>query len=396
MDRTATDELLLLTLTPGLGPTLTARSLAAMGSAHAVVHATQAELAQVQGIGTHRAQAIRSAITQLQNSGAVEREKEAIARSGVTLLTLEDPNYPRLLRLISDPPPVLYVRGKLLPSDDLSLAVVGSRRCSAYGREQADRLSAGAAQAGLCVVSGGALGIDTAAHHAALRAGGRTIAVIGSGLDNPYPSENHALFDRITDSAAGAVLSELPMSAPPRPENFPSRNRIVSGLALGVLVIEAALRSGALITARLAAEDHSREVLALPGRVDAATSAGCHKIIREGWATLVTSVTDVLDALGDAGQLLKAGTEHTPGIPGSPGSRAPSPLAESKASLFAATQTDAQKLVLEALNEPLDVDQLADKTGLPIHVLQAELTLLQVRGSVGKSGAAYFRRRAEG
>ena len=389
MDRTAIDDLLLLTLAPGLGPTLTARCLAAMGSAQAVVSATQAELAQVQGIGTHRAQAIRAAISQLQTSGAVEREKEAIARAGVTLLTLEDPDYPKLLRLISDAPPVLYVRGQLLASDNLSLAVVGSRRCSAYGREQADRFAAGAAQAGLCVISGGALGIDTAAHHAALRAAGRTIAVIGSGLNNPYPSENHALFDRIADSGAGAVLSELPMSAPPRPENFPSRNRIVSGLALGVLVIEAALRSGALITARLAAEDHSRDVLAVPGRVDAATSAGCHKIIREGWATLVTSVTDVLDALGDAGQLLKAGIEQSPTTRNSPSS-------EQKASLFAATQTDAQKSVLEALTEPLDVDQLADKTGLPIHVLQAELTLLQVRGSVGKSGAAYFRRRAEG
>jgi DNA processing protein len=365
-----------------------------MGSAQAVVSATQAELAQVQGIGTHRAQAIRAAISQLQTSGAVEREKEAIARAGVTLLTLEDSDYPKLLRLISDPPPVLYVRGKLLASDNLSLAVVGSRRCSAYGREQADRFAAGAAQAGLCVISGGALGIDTAAHHAALRAAGRTIAVIGSGLNNPYPSENHALFDRIADSGSGAVLSELPMSAPPRPENFPSRNRIVSGLALGVLVIEAALRSGALITARLAAEDHSRDVLAVPGRVDAATSAGCHKIIREGWATLVTSVTDVLDALGDAGQLLKAGVEHTPGNPGNPTTRT-SPSSEQKASLFAATQTDAQKSVLEALSEPLDVDQLADKTGLPIHVLQAELTLLQVRGSVGKSGASYFKRRAE-
>ena len=389
MDRTAIDDLLLLTLAPGLGPTLTARCLAAMGSAQAVVSATQAELAQVQGIGTHRAQAIRAAISQLQTSGAVERGKEAIARAGVTLLTLEDPDYPKLLRLISDAPPVLYVRGQLLASDNLSLAVVGSRRCSAYGREQADRFAAGAAQAGLCVISGGALGIDTAAHHAALRAAGRTIAVIGSGLNNPYPSENHALFDRIADSGAGAVISELPMSAPPRPENFPSRNRIVSGLALGVLVIEAALRSGALITARLAAEDHSRDVLAVPGRVDAATSAGCHKIIREGWATLVTSVTDVLDALGDAGQLLKAGIEQSPTTRNSPSS-------EQKASLFAATQTDAQKSVLEALTEPLDVDQLADKTGLPIHVLQAELTLLQVRGSVGKSGAAYFRRRAEG
>ncbi len=348
----------------------------------------------MQGIGTHRAMAIRSAISQLQISGAVEREKEAIARAGVTLLTLEDPEYPKLLRLISDAPPVLYVRGKLLAFDNLSLAVVGSRRCSVYGREQADRFAAGAAQAGLCVISGGALGIDTAAHHAALRAGGRTIAVIGSGLNNPYPSENHALFDRIADSGAGAVISELPMSAPPRPENFPSRNRIVSGLALGVLVIEAALRSGALITARLAAEDHSRDVLAVPGRVDAATSAGCHKIIREGWATLVTSVTDVLDALGDAGQLLKAGIEHSPGNPGNPTTRT-SPSSEQKATLFAQTQTDAQKLVLEALTEPLDVDQLADKTGLPIHVLQADLTLLQVRGSVGKSGVSYFRRRAE-
>jgi DNA processing protein len=225
------------------------------------------------------------------------------------LITIHDAGYPRLLRHIPDPPQLLWVRGELREDDALALAMVGSRRCTHYGREQADRFAADAASADLCVVSGGAPGIDAAAHRAALRLGGRTLAVIGSGLSTPYPKEHHELFDQIADptAARGAVLSDLPMTAPTQPENFPRRNRIISGLSLGVLVVEAAARSGALITARLCVEEHGRELMAIPGRIDSKASEGCHRMIRQGWATLVTGGADVLDALDESGQILKVG-----------------------------------------------------------------------------------------
>jgi DNA processing protein len=275
----------------------------------------------------------------------------------------------------------LFVRGEIREQDAMALAIVGARRCSGYGREQADRFASLCGSAGLCIVSGGAYGIDAAAHRAALRAGARTLAVIGSGLAKPYPPEHEELFDQIA-SGHGAVLSELPMHSPPMKENFPARNRIISGLALGVLVIEASLRSGALITARQCAEDHGREVMALPGRVDSATSAGCHKILREGWATLVTNAADVLDALGDAGQTLKAGLTHQ------------TDHAEASApSLWEQALTPSQRTLIEALREPADLDALVSRTNLPVAQIQADLTMLQIRGAIKRQGGKFERQR---
>jgi DNA processing protein len=172
------------------------------------------------------------------------------------------------------------------------------------------------------------------------------------------------------------------MKAPPMKENFPARNRIISGMSLGVLVIEASLRSGALITARLCAEDHGREVMALPGRVDSATSGGCHKILREGWATLVTNAADVLDALGEAGQTLKAGVAQQADQHGS-----------SAPSLFEQSLSEPQRKLIDALAEPRDMDQLVVTTGLPVASIQAELTMLQIRGMVKREGGRFARKR---
>ena len=302
-------------------------------------------------------------------------------RHAVRLIGLNDADYPRLLKLIPDPPTLLWVRGRMMEEDALALGIVGSRRCSHYGREQADRFAGLCAQSGLCIVSGGARGIDGAAHRAALRIGGRTIAVIGSGLAKPYPHDHKELFDAIADpdKDQGAVVSEFPMDTPPAAENFPRRNRIISGLSLGVLVVEAALRSGALITARLAVEEHHRELMALPGRVDSAGSAGCHKVIREGWATLVTNPGDVLDALGEAGQMLKLGMQS--GGHGGEANDTPSPEPIGL--------TPSQRAVLEGLSAPSSLDELVARTGLPIQDVQAELTMLEVRGEVRRHGGVF-------
>src|SRR5690606_27078295 len=227
---------------------------------------------------------------------AAAHELEQARALGVTLLSLEDADYPPLLREIPNPPLVLYMKGDLQPRDLNAVAIVGSRKCSHYGREQAERFGSLLAGAGVTVISGGARGVDSAAHRGAIRhPDGRTIAVLGCGIDITYPPENQSLFEQI--AARGAVISEYPIGTQPLAENFPRRNRIVSGMSRGVLVIEADTRSGALITARQAADDHNRPVMAIPGRVDNPLSAGPHALIRDG-ATLVTSLEDILDALG--------------------------------------------------------------------------------------------------
>ncbi len=388
MNRAEEDALLALALTPGLGPTLTRRCLEHFGSAETVLGVSGARLAEVDGIGRGRADSIRRQLDAVCREGRVAAEREQIERLGVRLLHPDDNDYPHLLRHIPDPPPLLWMRGRLEPEDAVALAIVGSRRCTHYGREQADRFAAAAAQAGLAIVSGGAYGVDGAAHRAAMRVGGRTIAVLGAGLARPYPPRHAELFDQIASDGGdhGAVLSELPMTTPPMAENFPRRNRIISGLALGVLVVEAASRSGALITARLCVEEHGRELMALPGRVDSQASAGCHKMIREGWATLVTNLADVLDALGEAGTVLKARVSTTAGDGAGSGRDAESQTA------LAATLSDAQRRIAEAASEPRTLDEIAAWTELPVPQVRAELTMLEIRGTIRRQGGLFVRR----
>jgi len=385
------DALLILTLCPGLGATLTARAIETLGSPGRVVGASAEQLQRVKGIGGKQADTIARGLARLSDGQALAQEKQLLAQFNTRALPLGHPDYPALLRHTPDPPPLLYVRGEIKDEDGLSLAIVGSRKCTAYGKEQAGRFAAYAADAGLTVVSGGAYGIDAAAHHAALRVKGRTIAVLGSGIARPYPSEHAELFDRIAEpgdktgtgcgAGNGAVVSEFPMTTAPQAQNFPRRNRVISGLSLGTLVVEAAKRSGALITARLAAEDHGREVMALPGRVDSPASAGCNKIIRDGWATLVTSGADVLDQLGDAGRLLKQAAEEQAGKkPGSNG------LFEKEKPVKSAGLTRDQQRVLDVVNDDDSVEAIAVRAGLPIHTVQSTLTILEMRRLVARRG----------
>lgn len=382
-----TRALLALLLTPGLGPTLVGRCLDAFGSATATLGASGQQLGGIKGISPNRAGELKRKLDHVLTEGTADRERDAVHAAGAKLIARTDPAYPKLLQHIPDPPPLLWVRGELKREDALGLGMVGSRKCSHYGREQADRFAAQCAAAGLTIISGGAYGIDIASHRATLRVKGRTIAVIGSGLGVPYPKDHVPVFDQIVSEGRGAVVSELPMSIGPKPENFPRRNRIISGMALGVLVVEAAQRSGALITARLCVEEHGRECMAIPGRIDAPASAGCHKIIREGWATLVTSASDVMDQLGEAGQTLKVGlgTDQRPSAKPQAASEAPS--------LFEATGSASQKKIVEALDEARSLDQIVALTGLAAGAVSADLTMLEIRGAVQRQAGRFVRRR---
>lgn len=374
-------DLLRLTLTPGLGPILIQRLLDHFGHASAVCRASGAELRSVQGLGEKMASQIPSRITAAARDA--EDELALAERLAVTLVARADAAYPPLLRLIPNPPPLLYVRGKLDPEHDKhALALVGSRACTPYGLEQAERFAAFLAQSGLTIVSGGARGIDTAAHRGALRAKGRTIVVMGCGLSHCYPPENAELFEQITTSD-GAILSELPLRTPPAAENFPARNRIISGLSLGTLIIEAARGSGALITARLAAEEHGREVMVIPGRIDSPASEGSHDLLRAGGAALVAAPTDVLDLLEPLAR------KAFDGVLQSWLGAEPKPIAQPIAT---AALSDLQRQIWEALGSPLTLDDLARATGIDAGQLRAETTLMEMRRVVVRTGDRLARR----
>lgn len=224
----------------------------------------------------------------------LDRVRETAAKHGARVLA--HPELPVSLRALDDAPAALWLRGVLPPPEQPSVAVVGSRAATAYGRLQAARFAGELAELGVVIVSGGARGIDAEAHRAALRANGITVAVLGGGFGHLYPPEHAGLFDAIVEGG-GAVATEFPCGVVPRPENFPRRNRLVSALSLVVLVVEAAERSGALLTARLAVEDQAREVACIPGPVDSTRSAGCHRAIREGWAQLAHEPRDVAELI---------------------------------------------------------------------------------------------------
>ncbi|MFO0874557.1 MAG: DNA-processing protein DprA [Phycisphaerales bacterium] len=381
------DELRML-IAEGIGPVFHARLLSAFGCARAVTRASERELAEVDGIGEVRAAKLRRALDACDPAA----ERSAMARWGATLLRRDDAGYPALLATIPDPPPALWVRGAFDAADGCCVAIVGSRRCTSYGREQASKISFALGASGFTIVSGGARGIDAAAHRAALRASARTIAVLGCGLAHCYPPEHDELYQAI--AAHGAVISESPMTTLPRPEMFPRRNRIISGLALGVIVVEAALRSGALITAREAAESHHREVMALPGPVDSPVSAGCHRAIREGWAGLVTDVEDVLAQLETTTLLVEA--VRAIGDRGAP-DRAPSalgaPCGVIEAGATAAPRAppaDLREVILEVLRRhgPSSGPAIAARLASSPGPVMAALTMLQLaRAVVHRRGA---------
>jgi len=345
---------------PGVGNHLYKRLIDRFGSPAAALRAPAAELEQVEGIGRRTVEALRAR----RPADGMRAEIDAAARGGFRIVTLTDPVYPRLLREIPDPPPILYVAGDLAELDR-PIAVVGSRHATAYGVETTHRLCADLAAIGFAVVSGMAVGIDAAAHEGALAGGGRTIAVLGSGLTKVYPPQHRRLFDRI--AARGAVVSEFPMDAGPDAHHFPVRNRIISGMSLGTVVVEATRNSGSLITARLAAEQN-REVFAVPGSVQSFKSTGTHTLIKQG-AKLVENVQDILDELGVAATAPAPARRPAPGIPVS----------------------SEEARVLGALGPyPLHIDELVRTLSLDAGSLSGILLQLELKGLVTQQPGKLF------
>ena len=293
------ERLILLNLVPDVGSLPLRKLLDHFGECARVWKARPEDLQRVHGIGPVLARRIAAAC---RDETLLEQELTLVRRAGVTLVTLEDAEYPKRLREIYDPPPVLYVRGAVSSLNDVAVAVVGSRRASRDGVKTAERLSYDLAACGITVISGLARGIDGAAHRGALKAQGRTLAVLGCGLARVYPPEHARLAGEIAER--GAVISEYPMRTAPLAQNFPRRNRLISGLSLGVVIVEAAQKSGALITADCALEQ-GREVFAVPGPITRVTSEGTHALLKQG-ARLVTSVEDILEELRIAPRPIEA------------------------------------------------------------------------------------------
>lgn len=342
----------------GIGPVRLRALLDAFGDIERAWHASSLDLRRA---GLDR----RSLENLLAARAAVDldRELERIAAAGVRVLTWESVDYPPLLREIPDPPPVLYVKGTLTERDAWPVAVVGTRRASAYGRQVTRQLATALARSGVTIVSGLARGIDAQAHRAALDAGGRTIAVLGSGLDRIYPPEHRALAQEIADH--GAVVSDYPLGTPPEGSNFPPRNRIISGLSLGVLVTEAGVRSGALITVDYAAEQ-GRDVFAVPGSVLMHGSAGPNRLIQEG-AKVVLRPEDILEELN----LTMVAEQVT------------------ARQVLPADETEVT-LLTHLSSEPTHVDELRQRVGLPIAQVTSTLALMELKGIVRQVGGMKY------
>ena len=325
--------------------------LAAFGSPAAVLQQSETSLARV--VDPRTARAIRA--------GADPKRLEAAAawagQPGQTILTLEDDRYPQLLRETPDPPPVLYARGRVELLRLPALAIVGSRNASAQGMRNAESFARALSANGICIVSGLALGIDAAAHRGALQEAGSSIAVLGCGIDVIYPRRNAELFETL--AASGLLLSEFGLGTPPLSGHFPRRNRIIAGLSRGCLVVEAALASGSLITARIAV-DMGRDVFAIPGSIHSPLSKGCHRLIKQG-AKLVDDVADILDELGIARAAIR------------PQSAAP--------------ELDPEEArVLNAMgHDPCEFDALVARTGMAVDRVMAILTQLELAGRVSRS-----------
>ncbi|MCB0078883.1 MAG: DNA-processing protein DprA [Anaerolineales bacterium] len=295
----------------------------------------------------------------------LDAEMAALAAHGVTAVTLNDEAYPRLLRDIPSAPFVLYMRGEWLAQDEWAVAIVGTRRVSNYGRRVTEMVAHELADAGLTIVSGLALGIDRIAHEAAMAAGGRTIAVLANGVETAFPVRNRRLGERIVDEKRGLLISDYPLGTAPEAANFPPRNRIISGLALATLVVEAGEKSGALITARNAVEQ-GRDVFAVPGNISNASSKGTNRLIQQGAIPLL-SAQDLLDALDIQ-------------------------MAEPKQAVRELVKTSAtESLVLGMLSgEPRHIDEVGRDCGLPTATVSSTLSLLELKGLVSQSGSMMY------
>lgn len=359
LNRDETHCWLTLEATPGLGPDGVRRLLDAFGHPCAILAAARGQLAPL--VGERLAAALTQPVAPEQHKPTLDW----LAQPGNHLLPITHPDYPERLRSLPDAPPWLYVKGERGLLQRPMLAIVGSRHATPQGRRDAAAFAQTLAEAGLTIVSGLALGIDTAAHEGAL-AGGASLAVVGTGLDRVYPARNRELAHRL--AAHGAIVSEFPLGTPPRPGQFPRRNRIISGLSLGVLVVEAALDSGSLITARLAAEQ-GREVFALPGSIHSPLSKGCHRLIREG-AKLVDCVDDILDEL--------RWQWHAPVASSSPAD--PSGPA-------------AADVLLELMGpDPVSMETLVNLSGLTVDTLSAMLLSLELESRIATLPGGLYQR----
>lgn len=366
------EKYLQLHLCSGVGAIRFANLLRELGDIDTVLGASATRLAGVSQVGPNTAESIARNRSRVDVAGEIEQAD----RRGVRILCLADEEYPAILKMTNDPPPCLYLRGTLQKEDAVAMAIVGSRHCSRYGAEQAERFGALLANAGLTIVSGMARGIDQCAHRGALAGGGRTIAVLGCGLSHLYPPESTDMATQIAEH--GAVLSELPMDVAPDSKNFPPRNRIIAGLTLGVLVVEAAKRSGALISARIASE-YNREVFAVPGRIDTPHAEGCHGLIKSGAAKLVTCLADILEELGPAGEVLMP--------------QCPTEASDTQTSSRpVVTLSGHEEAVLKVLDtEPMSPEAICQAVDLTPARVATALTGLQLKGIVRQIQGAFVR-----
>lgn len=347
----------------GIGP---AKIQALLGHFGRLDIAWGASESQLRDIGFD-ARAIES-LNEARRTLDLDRYVEQVQASGAQVLTWNDPSYPPLLRQIPAAPPLIFVRGGFEPVDQWAVAVVGTRRLSAYGRLVAHDLVAGLARNRITVVSGLARGIDAVAHRTTLESGGRTIAVMGCGIDKVYPPEHRDLAHDI--AAAGAIVTDFPLGTEPSSANFPARNRLISGLSLGVLVVEAGEKSGALITARFALEQ-DREVFAVPGNVNSPVSVGTNRLIQQG-AKLVTRIEDVLEELN-----LRMAAE------------------QAVAQVALPDTAEEAALLSQLSSQPLHVDELGRVTGMPSHVVSSTLTMMELKGMVQQVGGMNYVRLRE-
>lgn len=349
-------------LVPGIGPKRLLVLTRAFGTLKAAWEAGAARLRDAGLDGETAANLLRT-----RADIDLDAEMQKIERVNASLLTPEDADYPALLKHLPDPPLALYRRGALTPDDDLALAIVGTRKASPYGRDAAAFFARKLAEQGVTIISGLAHGVDAAAHRAALEAGGRTIAVLGCGIDRVYPSDHAELSRQI--AGQGALISEYPVGAKPEARHFPRRNRIISGMSLGVLVAEAPEKSGALITALMAAEQ-GREVFAVPGSIFNAAHNGTNRLIQDG-AKLVITIEDILDELNIVQRNVEARVI----------TRQIAPSGAKEAALMQHLRA-----------EPLPVDELVRQSGLPAAEVLSTLTLLELQGYVEDDGRGNYRR----
>jgi DNA processing protein len=346
-------------LIPSIGAASLARLIEAFGNLET---AWRASLSDLQAAGITKRGA--SSLVEHRDRIDLELEWQKVEKAGANILTLADDGYPNLLREIPSPPPVLYIKGELTAEDETAIGVVGTRRATRYGRDMTHRLSSGLARAGVTIISGLARGIDGIAHNAALENEGRTLAVLGCGVDQLYPPEHRKLSERI--QSQGALVSEFPLGTRPEARNFPIRNRLISGLSLGVLVIEAPRKSGALITTSFAA-DQGRTVFAVPGSALSPASEGTLQLLRDG-AALAVDASDILNELNL--ERRQAAVETRRMLPEASGD---------------------ERQVLELLQgEPRHIDEIAIDTGINISQLSAMLLQMQLKGLVRDAGGQHY------